>query len=192
MVREVPKHPWGPRCTGVEEVDGLLDRGGVFKIVPILDVVDTVRSSQPIEAQRGLLYKEDGQSCPGCITEYCTMSWSRLLEQCNGRDTIKRINGLNLESAQCERAYKVGHDRSKTGVIFHGMDNLRKPLPEGKPLPIQARKSQPIMNKELMTMEQGAEEESADEAMPAKNRFSKSVHFGRLCFLGRRQELLRL
>ena len=40
-------------------------------------MVDTVRSSQPIEAQRSLLYKEDGQSCPGCITEYCAMSWSR-------------------------------------------------------------------------------------------------------------------
>ena len=251
MVREVPKHPWGPRCTGVEEVDGLLDRGGVFNIVPILDVVDALRSSQPIEAQRGLMYKEDGQSCPGCITEYCAMSWSRdrsheyvhleskspheskrgvlarsgfplttwsslsfgLRVQILGEEYSERNNSLqNLFEGSEVRV----EDDPLTSVIIQVRVAVSPNQPTfvscaqmkattdsrskrhmddddcaGHYVPYWA-KSDTWWNSSRMEVDEGAEEESAEEAMPAKNRFSKSVHVGRLCFLGRRQELLRL
>ena len=65
----------------------------------------------------------------------------------NNRETVKRISGLNLDSAHCERS------RNRSGVTYKGDGNLWKPLPEGDPLPIGSRKSQPIMNKELMKKE---------------------------------------
>ena len=65
----------------------------------------------------------------------------------NNRETVKRISGLNLDSAHCERS------RNRSGVTYKGDGNLWKPLPEGDPLPTGSRKSQQNMNTALMKKE---------------------------------------
>ena len=224
-------------------------------------MVDTVRSSQPIEAQRGLLYKEDGQSCPGCITEYCTMSWSRgrsheyvhleskspheskrgvlarsgfplttwsslsfgLRVQILREEYSERNNSLQnlFEGSEvrveddpltsviiqvrvavspnqptfvsCAQMKATTDSRSKRHMDDDDWAGYRIPYGMSNTKLLERRvKTESWWHSSRMEVDEGAEEESAEEAMPAKNSFSKSVHVGRLCFLGRRQELLRL
>ena len=108
----------------------------------LMDLAD----KETAETRRRL--REEGQRPP------MTM-WGRDWDR-NNRNSMKQINGLNLESAS------EGSSRTKPGTGFRGEDNLRKPLPEGQPFTIGSRKSQPIMNKELMKEESGWKQDWVD------------------------------